>query len=100
MANHLKRQAKAGMCVLCRVNPAINEVLGTCQECIDAHDTRMLLAAAEKARTRGEILRDGLLGSDDVTGRKRQVARSRVKGDKNIETSRVIYGNPRTGRYH
>ena len=99
----LKRQAKAGMCVLCRVNKAIDDELATCQACIDFSDSRLSLAAAEKAQTQGEILRDGLLGDDDIRpgmARKRQMARANVKIGGPMETSKVIWGRPRTGRYH
>ena len=64
---------------------------------------RIALAHREKRKTRGDILRDGLLGPDDKRGergeqRKDQKARPILKVDKLKDTSKVIQGRPRTGR--
>ncbi len=79
----------------------------TCEECIEFYDERVAIAEAERRRTEGAILRDGLFGPDDcarttrgqgVNARKRAAPILAIDNRRGKNPGVEIRGKPRTGR--
>ena len=85
-----------------------SEPRNTCPECIDFYDERIATAEAEKIRTEGAVLVDGLFGGDDwvrPTRGKGIITRKRATPILAIDIrkgrhsyTKEICGRPRTGR--
>ena len=99
-------------CLLCRTNLVDEAEFGqpenTCVSCIEFYNERVALAEAEKIKTEGAILKNGLFGGDDwarptrgkgINTRKKAAPILAIDNRKGRHpTTREITGRPRTGR--
>ncbi len=98
-------------CPICHKNSVPDnlpsEPRNTCLECIEFYDERIAIAEAEKYKTEGDVLRNGLFGSDDcrlirgmgIITRKRATPILAIDIRKGRHSyTKEILGRPRTGR--